>query len=389
MTRLQRLWRRGDRGVVVVEAAIVLPLFFALLFALADFSMAEVGNASGANAAREGARVGIINFANADQSASANHAKIVAAVNAKLAGMVEKDPEVTVACLKADGTTPTGYGCDPSKVQIGSDLVKVTVHWTQIVAIGLIANKHRNDSAIMRIVGGTTTSGGSGSGACTLSNQMASPSTVTATGGKLDQSTPTTPAITFSVTVSSLTDCGVPSITLPSESGLTGSQTMTQVGSSNVFSYAYPPTSPPVTQSWTSGAKTAQLQQQGAAAGPISFTVGAPSTCTFQMASPNPTSLAVQNKNSSQIKNGNQYTVKLSVNDQGACATPQLYTTGLTTSPFPQGSPTNMTWSVTDSAYEVTISSSVNSTPWHSGDSGSIVMTGPGGVSTSIPVSVA
>src|SRR4051794_113478 len=133
--RASRGAAKGDRGAVMVEFAMVVPLFFSLLFVLADFSMAELGNAAGANAVREGARVGIINFANADQTSSSNYLAIKSAVNSKLVGLVKSNPTVTVACMKSDGVTTLTHGCDPTYVSIGSDLLKVQVTWTQISAV--------------------------------------------------------------------------------------------------------------------------------------------------------------------------------------------------------------------------------------------------------------
>jgi len=386
--RLRVAWARGDRGAILIEAALTIPVFFALLFALADFSIAEIGNASGANAAREGARVAIINFANADQVGSSNNSRVVDAVNSRLSGLVEANPSVSVACLKANGTSATGYGCDPAKVKVGSDLVKVSVSWTQISSLGVISNKHRTDSAIMRIVGVATSGSQGGNAGCTLSNPAATPSTVNETGGKLDQAG-SSPAITFSISVSSTIDCGIPLITLPPESGLTGASSMVQNGNTTQFRFDYPPSSGSVTQSWTGGSKTAQIQEQaGTQTASIAFAVTAPTACTFGTVAPNPVQVSLKNKNSDAVKNNFTLDVKLPVNNQSACATPQVHTEGLTTSPIPSSSPAPMVWSGSKNAYVLTISSSSYDSPWHDGDVGTLVIAGPGGVTTSVPIKV-
>ena len=53
---------RGDRGAALVEFALLAPLLFLMMFALADFALAELSDTAGANAAREGARVGILYY---------------------------------------------------------------------------------------------------------------------------------------------------------------------------------------------------------------------------------------------------------------------------------------------------------------------------------------
>jgi len=386
MSRLRTNWQRGDRGAVLIEAALTVPIFFALLFALADFSIAEVGNSSGANAAREGARVAILNFADADHVGSANYNRVVDAVNSRLEGLVEASPTVNVACLKANGTTATGYGCSASQVKIGSDLIKVSVSWTQKASLGFISNKHRTDSAVMRIVGPTKSSSGGGD-ACTLSNPTATPASVGETGGTLDQ-TGTAPAITFSIDVNSMTACGVPLITLPAESGLTGSSSMVQKANTNQFTFAYPPSSVSVTQSWTAGAKTAQIQEQGGAqAASIPFTVNAPTpSCTYGTVTPNPLLVRLQNKNSDKVKSNFSVVVKVPVSSQSACSTPpQVHTEGLATTPMPAATPATMVWSGSANAYTLTISSTSLQSPWHDGESGSLVIAGDGGT-TSIPI---
>jgi len=368
----------GDRGAVLVEFAFVIPIFLLLVFGLAEYSVTAAGNAAGGNAARDGARVGIINFANADH-AGANYDLIVAAVNSRLAGLVKGTPTVTVSCVDALNAAPLAHGCDPQYVRIGSDMIKVQVRWTHLSPVGLIGNGTRTDSAVMRIVGapGTSTTGGN-SGACVLSSPTATPSAVNATGGVLDN------AITFTVTVSSAADCGTPQLSLPSESGLPAVVNMYQpTAASPVFQYRYPtdyPTDgsmPSLVQAWTAGTKTAQMQvQAGLKTTSTSFSVTAPtSSCTFSTVTPNFVDVTLKNR---QVKDN--VPIALSVNDQAACAFPMVSVSGVTS---PLNTPAQMSWN--NGKYEFTIAKNENG--WSTG-TGTLTITGPGGNSTTVGIAV-
>ena len=50
----------------MVEFAVIATVLFLLLFGFISLALIEIGNSAGSNAAREGARVGIINFDCAD-----------------------------------------------------------------------------------------------------------------------------------------------------------------------------------------------------------------------------------------------------------------------------------------------------------------------------------
>src|SRR5262249_20894930 len=52
--------RRGERGVSVVEFALVLPVFLAFMFGVTEFGRAVYYYNTVANASREGARYGIV-----------------------------------------------------------------------------------------------------------------------------------------------------------------------------------------------------------------------------------------------------------------------------------------------------------------------------------------
>ena len=90
---------------MVLEFALVAPILFLFMFVLADFALAELSpTTAGANAAREGARVGILHYDGAHVPGSPNNTEIVDAVTAKLAGNVRGTPTVVVRCLEENGT---------------------------------------------------------------------------------------------------------------------------------------------------------------------------------------------------------------------------------------------------------------------------------------------
>jgi Flp pilus assembly protein TadG len=109
---VNRLVRRRERGQSLVEFALVLPLFLLLFFAIVDFGSAVFTYNSLTNAAREGARLAIVNQ---------DSASIVAKAKAQVSVAEVADPSVTIAFFdaNADGsasgtscsTAPTYFGC--------------------------------------------------------------------------------------------------------------------------------------------------------------------------------------------------------------------------------------------------------------------------------------
>src|SRR5436305_1032881 len=102
--------RRNDqRGVTIVEAAFVVPLLFLFILGVLDIGMWEFQNSQASSAARDGARVGILKYLNADTSGQANNTTVVNAVKARLGG---RTPTVTVTCMGP--STTTAIPCDTS-----------------------------------------------------------------------------------------------------------------------------------------------------------------------------------------------------------------------------------------------------------------------------------
>ena len=154
--RTSRAGRRagGEAGTTLVEFAFVFPILALLMFGLADLCLVLIGNSVGSNAAQEGARVGILEYEDADTSGSATNTRIVAAVNAKLAGLVRGGAvdAVEVRCYNGDTATPVLVSCELVDVTRG-DLIEVLVRWKHIGATPFVANLTHSDRARMVILG--------------------------------------------------------------------------------------------------------------------------------------------------------------------------------------------------------------------------------------------
>jgi hypothetical protein len=273
---------RGDRGSVLVEFAFIVPILFLAILGLADFALAELSDTAGANAAREGGRVGILYFDGAHTVGSANHSKIVAAVEDKLAGNVEGSPTVTVRCLNPDGTArPSGGSCSTvsgDKVQPGKDLIEVQVRWTRKGGItGLIGSRERTDKAVMRIVGTPPTGAVSPPPACSITASSATPSTAILAAGVI-------PPVIFSVTVSDRAACGGVDLTFPAEAGYSGPQPMIEIfPGAATFEFILPTGQ----GGWTAGTKTViAASNGGSVTRDITFEVASPLTCVLTVTSP-------------------------------------------------------------------------------------------------------
>lgn len=156
MTRIRSALRR-DEGATLVEFAFVGPILFFLLIAMLDIGLVVLGKSVASGAARDGARVGIIHFDDADNPASANYALVKAAVEAKLVGHIRPAPGqfVEVRCL--DGDTKAPEPCDRNTIQVDFDLIEVTVEWDSISAgAGLVVPTGHSDKARMVIIGDGT-----------------------------------------------------------------------------------------------------------------------------------------------------------------------------------------------------------------------------------------
>jgi Flp pilus assembly protein TadG len=105
----RRAGRRRSPGQSLVEFALVIPLFLLLFMAIVDFGSAVFTYNSLTNAAREGARLAIVNQDTTSVVQRAEHQVAIAEINA---------PNVTVNFYQqaADGTPDTSSTCSPAAV---------------------------------------------------------------------------------------------------------------------------------------------------------------------------------------------------------------------------------------------------------------------------------
>lgn len=121
-----RRLRRDQRGVTIVEAAFVIPIFFLLAFGLIDMGLWGLQRGQATSAARDGARAGIVlklAGTSGNPTSNANQTAIKDAV----AGRLDRDTieNVTISCV--DGVTGLDKPC--STVVNGRDRLKVVVDW--------------------------------------------------------------------------------------------------------------------------------------------------------------------------------------------------------------------------------------------------------------------
>jgi hypothetical protein len=117
-----------ETGATMVEFALVSVVAFAIIFGLAELGLVVFGNSVGSSAARDGARVGLVNYVDADVAGSPNNLAVVAAVKQRLVGIVTYQ-SASVVCRPADDLTAT-EPCQPASVDLArNDLIEVAVTW--------------------------------------------------------------------------------------------------------------------------------------------------------------------------------------------------------------------------------------------------------------------
>ena len=168
----------GDGGAVLAEFALVLPFLLAFLMGLVDFSYTEAQYDSVSSAARDGARVAILQVLSPPVTttvgaqttcnptpADAEFTAICHAVASRLAGT--KIDSVQVICyagvgpsapLPAGVTDPsTQPTCNQPGLQADSSMVQVIVNWTinplTFVGAATIGTRHVTTKAEMVIAG--------------------------------------------------------------------------------------------------------------------------------------------------------------------------------------------------------------------------------------------
>lgn len=141
-----------DRGVTIVEAAFAFPILLMFMFGLVDLGMWTFNSNQATNAARDGARMAVLDFETADDEGSPMHALVVAAVEQRLDRTVEAG-QVSVSCV-----SPTGAIIDCGVAEVDLDSIRVDVEWdwnlvTPIAAVLGYDEGAAAGSATMKLIG--------------------------------------------------------------------------------------------------------------------------------------------------------------------------------------------------------------------------------------------
>jgi Flp pilus assembly protein TadG len=128
----------GERGVAVVELALVLPIFALLLFGLFDVGRLVYVNAAVSQAAREGARWGSV------AGRSGNPAGMAAIRARTLAGMAAvPEATVSVTCSREGETVSGCRSTDMLTVDVRSRVVPFTPVIAQLVGTMTVTSVSR------------------------------------------------------------------------------------------------------------------------------------------------------------------------------------------------------------------------------------------------------
>ncbi len=125
MPKLIRLGReKKERGQALVEFALLIPIFFVLLFAVVDFGMGFYSWITVTNSAREGARLGAVHPPlDVASSPCFGKASLVQCIEDRVrvtAGLADQDTKMTVTI---DGEQGPSGGSVVVKVDYGYDLI--------------------------------------------------------------------------------------------------------------------------------------------------------------------------------------------------------------------------------------------------------------------------
>lgn len=140
----------GDRGVTIVEAAFALPILLMFIFGLVDIGMWTFNSNQATNAARDGARAAVLSFEGLDDANSADRARVLEAVQARLDRTVES---VSVSCRRPDGSATA---CATARVDVDSVRVEVEWDWLLVTPIAAVLGYDEGraaGSATMSLVG--------------------------------------------------------------------------------------------------------------------------------------------------------------------------------------------------------------------------------------------
>ena len=114
--------RSRRQGQSLVEFAVVLPIFLLILAGIVDFGLGLYSQMTVINAAREGARIGVVTIVGVDPTTSVDNR-----VRAMTAGLDQSKLDVIVTCQRPTG--PTTFGNCSSPAWQSDDAVRVEVNY--------------------------------------------------------------------------------------------------------------------------------------------------------------------------------------------------------------------------------------------------------------------
>lgn len=199
----QAVTGRRDRGATIIEVALVAPTLFLILIALFEMGLVVIGNSEASNAVREGARIGIIQFEDADVPGSTNRQVIEDAVEALLPGTVDVDSvTIDVRCARPGPSSFSAVACDPEVVELRSDVIEVTVRWDHLLATPFVSSMEHVKVARMALVGEPDLSPTSPPAPPTTTTTTTSSTTTTSIPGATTSTTAATTTTTEACVVS-------------------------------------------------------------------------------------------------------------------------------------------------------------------------------------------
>jgi len=125
MTRGRRRIVPSQRGSLIVEAAVVMPILLTILLGAIDFGAWVFETTEAASSARDGARVGTFSYLQADVAGSSDAVAITNAVRRRMASHAIS---VAIHCVGPTDTVPLAGGCVTASI-INPDRIQVTVTW--------------------------------------------------------------------------------------------------------------------------------------------------------------------------------------------------------------------------------------------------------------------
>lgn len=125
MMRHRRLLDRSERGTVLLETALAMPLVILLILGSADLGLGVFNRTQAASSARDGARRGSFSYWQADVAGSSDSAAITDAIRHRLG---DRRFATAIHCVGPSNTTPLPGGCAAASV-INGDRIQVAVTW--------------------------------------------------------------------------------------------------------------------------------------------------------------------------------------------------------------------------------------------------------------------